>query len=207
MTKIFFICAALMSTVTARENPFFAATESAVLPVTSNLQESRPRLTSLPYTFSSQARSLKEISFTIQNVDGSIETHTMAIDKSIDWHAPLTISQSSRSVSGESGITVGGKNSSADFGFIRIDTHGKRLVIKSNDTMVRHFALTDPNRIVIDYKHQEAFTLKEKALNAPPYTSVSVANHGKFIRVTLTLDGKYDYSLKNSAGFVSINCL
>lgn len=207
MTKIFFLCAALISTVTARENPFFPATESTALSVTSNLQESRPRLTSLPYTFSSQARALKEISFTVQNVDGSIETHTMAVDRNIDWHAPITISQSSRSLSGESGISVGEKTSSADFGFIRIDTHGKRLVIKSNDAMMRHFALTDPNRIVIDYKHQEPFDLKEKILNAPPYTSLRVANHGKFIRVTLTLDGKYDYRLKNSAGVVSINCL
>lgn len=206
MTKIFFLCAALMSTITARENPFFAAAESSALPVTSNMLESRPKLTSLPYNLSTQARVLKEISFTVQNVDGSIETRTVAVDKDIDWHAPLIISQSSRSHSTESGISDG-KSSSADFGFIHIDTHGKRLVIKTNDTLVRHFALTDPNRIVIDYKHQEPFTLKNKALNAPPYTSVSIANHGKFVRVTLTLDGKYDYSLKNSAGFVSITCL
>lgn len=206
MRKIFFLCAALISAATARENPFFATAESAALPVTSNIEDSRPELTSLPYTFSSQARTLKEISFTIQNVDGSIETRTMTVNRNIDWHAPIVISQSSQSASAKSGISAIGKNSSADFGFIRIDTKGKRLVITSNDSMIRHFSLTNPNRIIIDYKHQEPIVLTEKVLNAPPYASVRIANHGKFVRATVTLDGKYNYSLTKNAGFVSIIC-
>lgn len=205
MTKTFFLCALILSASAARENPFFEADISRSLPVTSNIPDTLPKLTSTSYTLPNQARILKEVSFTIQNVDGSIETQVVQVDRSIDWHSPLVISQSSRGISGGSSNDYSA-NSMADFGFLRIDTKGKRLAISSKYQMMRHFSLTDPNRIIIDYKHQEVFTPKEKILNAPPYASASVANHGKFVRLTLVLDGRYDYTLKNNAGMISINC-
>ena len=199
-TKILFLCAAMISMAMARENPFFAIDTS--LPVTSNIPDTLPKLTAASYNFPNQARVLKEVSFTIQNVDGSIETRTMQVDNAIDWHAPLVISQASRSVVGSSTRST----SAADFGFVRIETKEKRLTITSNDTMIRHFTLGNPNRIIIDYKHKEPFDVKEKILNAPPYKSVSVANHGQFVRVTVILDGRYDYTLKNNGKNVLIYC-
>lgn len=208
MIKTLFLCAVLIGAVAARENPFFTTDEAGKLPVTSNIPDSRPKLTSIPYSFPNQARILKEVSFTIQNVDGSIETHKMKIDQSIDWHSPLIISQSSRSVSP---VTTDktpdlSKSSVADFGFIRFNTNGKILTIKSDDAIIRHFALTDPNQIIIDFKRSAIFEKKEKILNTPPYTSVSIGNHGKFVRATIILDGRYDYTLSKGAGIISITC-
>jgi len=132
--------------------------------------------------------------------------HTLTVDKSIDWHTSLMISQSAHLKAASACATPSKSSSTADFGFIRFQTKGKHLSINSNDPMVRYFTLTEPNRIVIDFKRQEVFTAKEKVLNAPPYVSVGVANHGKFIRTTITLDGSYDYVLKNAGGFISIIC-
>jgi hypothetical protein len=205
MTKTFFLCAALVSVLVARENPFFTHDESH-LPITSNIPDTLPKLTTIPYNFPNQARVLKEVSFTIQNLDGSIETRTMTIEKSIDWHTPITLSQASRSGSADKPSSVVAQSAVADFGFIRFDTKGKHLTIKSNDPMIRHFSLTEPNRIIVDFNRNEIFTIKEKILNAPPYTSVNISNQGKFIRATIVLDGRYDYSLTKNSGIISINC-
>lgn len=206
MTKTFFLCAALMSVLSARENPFFTHDESHSLPITSNIPDTLPKLTSLPYNFPNQARILKEVSFTIQNLDGSIETRTMNIEKSIDWHTPLILSQSSRSGSANAPASTVAQSSVADFGFVRFDTNGKHLTIKSNDPMIRHFSLTEPNRIIVDFNRNEIFTIKEKILNSPPYTSVNITNQGKFVRATIVLDGRYDYSLTKNGRVISINC-
>lgn len=208
MTKIFFLCSILFAAAGARENPFFVNNAALSLPVTSNTPDNLPRLTALPYNVPNQARILKEVSFTIQNLDGSIETKTMKIDRSIDWHAPLMVSQSAHAVSAESPIKASGnaKSAVADFGFVRFETNGKRLTIKSNDPIIRHFALTDPNQIIIDFKRSAIFTTKEKKLNTPPYASVTVANHGKFARATIVLDGRYDYSLNKNSGVITLTC-
>lgn len=210
MRKPLLVCAILISAAMARENPFFPAEKSLTLPVTSNIPDTLPPLTALRYNLPNQARTLKEVSFTVQNVDGTIETHTLAVDKSIDWHTSLMVSQSAhpnRAVDSAEICSAPSKSSSsADFGFIRFDTKGKSLTLKSKDPMIRHFALTEPNRIVIDFKRKDIFPTKEKNLNAPPYVSVNVSNQGKFIRAVLVLDGSYDYVLKNSGGLISIRC-
>lgn len=209
VTKTFFLCALLIGAAAARENPFFAADESLRMPVTSNIPDTLPKLTSLPYNLPNEARVLKEVSFTIQNVDGSIETRTVNVDQSIDWHRPLVIAQASRAKGGEASDKTAlnnAKSSSADFGFVRFDANGKHLTIHSNYAVIRHFMLTEPNRIIIDFKRKEIFTPKEKVLNSPPYTSVGVANHGQFIRTTVILDGRYDYTLNKGEGVVSVDC-
>jgi hypothetical protein len=208
VTKTFLLCTLLLSAAGARENPFFAADGSSALPVTSNIPDTLPKLSSLPFSFPNQARILKEVSFTFQNIDGSIETRTMTVDHSIDWHRPVMIAQSSRGLSAEASEKSSNtpKSSSADFGFVRFDANGKHLTIRSNYAVIRHFALTEPNRIIIDFKRKQIFAPKEKLLNSPPFTSVGIANHGQFIRATIILDGRYDYSLSKNGGVISIDC-
>lgn len=186
----------------ARENPFFATDPSQTQKVTSNLPDNRPPLGTVTYSFPDQSRIIKEITFTVQNLDGSIETQKIQVDRMIDWHKPVLISQGKSSVSEISGI----KGSTADFGPVKIETRGKRLTLSSSASIVRHFTLTGPNRIVIDLNDDRSLNKIEKTLNAPPYMSASVGNHGKFIRTTITLDGRYGYTLKKSGNTVSIVC-
>lgn len=194
----------LLLPLSARENPFFTAKPSEIKTVTSNIPDSKPQLTSASYTLPNQARILKEVTFTIQNIDGSIEKRTMQIDQSIDWHRSLTISQSNHTATAP--LLNNNGASSANFGFIRFDTKGKYMSIKTTDQLVRHFVLSSPNRIILDFKRNTAFQSTEKELNSAPFLNVSLGNHGKFARVTITLDGRYNYVLNKTGELISITC-
>lgn len=203
MKNSLFLSLALISSAMGRENPFFATDPAKSQKVTSNIIETKTPLNSVNYTFPDQARILKEVTFTIQNVDGSIEQRKISVDQSIDWHRPLQISQSAH-IAQKSPISR--PSSSADFGFIRFNTQGKTLTVHSTDPLSRHFVLSDPNRIVLDFKHSAQFHTEEKELNAAPFKHVSMSNHAKFVRATITLDGRYSYSLSQSGNTITIVC-
>lgn len=203
MKRSFYLSLLLLLPLIARENPFFATDAAKNEKITSNIPDTKPPLSSVNYTLPDQARILKEVTFTIQNLDGSIETRKMQIDKSVDWHKSLTISQTNSAPTAHSNAESA---SSADFGFIRFDTKGKRLAIKTQNPLIRHFVLSDPNRIVLDFKSDAVFNASQKQLSASPYVTVSVGNHGKFIRATIILDGRYSYVLNKTGELISITC-
>jgi len=203
MKRSFYLSLLLLAPLIARENPFFATDDAKKDKITSNVPDNRPQLGSVNYTLPDQARILKEVTFTIQNLDGSIESRKIQVDQSIDWHKSLTISQTNSAPTARSNTE---SSSSADFGFIRFDTKGKRLAIKTQNLLMRHFMLSDPNRIVLDFKSDAVFNATQKPLKASPYVNVAVGNHGKFIRATVMLDGRYSYILNKTGELVSITC-
>lgn len=192
----------LLSTLAARENPFFPVDESKKQKVTSNIPDTRPKMGTISYTFPDQARILKEVTFTIQNLDGSFEEKKVPIDQSIDWHRAITLSQGGVT----SAVQATKGSSAANFGFINVASNGKVLNIKTSDPLMRQFVLSNPNQIILDFKHTGHFETEEKSLEAAPYMSVSVGNHGEFARVTITLDGRYSYKLSKAKGLVTIIC-
>lgn len=201
MNPLLLVPLLLLSPLIARENPFFPTTESRS--VTSNLPDTKPALSTVHYNLPDQARLLKEITLTFQNLDGTIESRTVEVDRSIDWHKSLIISQGANTASARNNASTA---SSADFGFIRFDTKGNRMAIKTAVPVLRHFVLSEPNRIVIDFKTNKVFTKKEMRLDAPPFLSVSVANHVKFGRASITLDGRYRYTFKQTGDTIVITC-
>ena len=205
MKRSLYLSLFLFTSLMGRENPFFAIDESKVQKVTSNIPDTKPPLGTVSYSLPNQARILKEITFSVQNLDGSIETHKMQVDQSIDWHKSLLISQGKVASTTEN-IKTQSSSSSADFGFIHINTAGKRLTLRCSDPFIHHFVLSDPNRIVIDFKKSALFDTVEKQLNAAPYLTASLENHGKFARVTITLDGRYEYKLNKTESLISIVC-
>lgn len=192
----------LIASLQGRENPFFPVDESQKQKVTSNIPDARPKMGTISYTFPDQARILKEVTFTIQNVDGSFEEKRVQIDQSIDWHRPILVTQGGSAPKAPNAK----KSSVANFGFIQLLSNGKNLTIKSSDPLIRHFALSNPNRIVLDFKHSGVFKSEQKGLNAAPYVNVSLGNHGEFARLMITLDGRYGYTLNKSGGLISISC-
>lgn len=202
MHPLLFIPFLFLSPLIGRENPFFPTSDT--LAVTSNLPDSKPLLTSARYTLPDTARLLKEVTITFQHADGTIDTRTIEIDKSVDWHKPLIVMQGDSVASTSSGHLK--TYSSADFGFIRFDTKGKWMTVKTAAPVIRHFALSEPNRIVIDFKSSKIFSKRDTKLNAPPFLSVSVANHGTFGRASITLDGRYRYTLKQTGETIVITC-
>jgi len=192
----------LISSLYARENPFFDADASGVQKVTSNVPDKLPQLESESYTFPNQARVLKEVTFTIQNLDGSVETRKMPVDKNIDWHRPVIISQQGA----QSAQNTLSASVNADFDFIRFEAKGKRLIIKTAAPLIRNFVLSDPDRIVLDFKHNPPFITEQKPLNKTFFTNVTLGNHGKFLRATITLDGRYVCSVNKNGSLITITC-
>ncbi len=192
----------LIASLQGRENPFFPVDESQKQKVTSNIPDARPKMGTISYSFPDQARILKEVTFTIQNVDGSFEEKRVLIDQSIDWHRPVLVTQGGSAPKAPNAK----KSSVANFGFIQLLSNGKSITIKSSDPLIRHFAQSNPNRIVLDFKHNGVFKSEQKGLNAAPYVNVSLGNHGEFARLMITLDGRYGYSLNKSGGLISITC-
>lgn len=195
-------CILLFSPLIARENPFFSANDSAKN-VTSNIPDTAPPLGTLSYNLPDQARVLKEVTFTYQNADGSIETRKIDLDKALDWHKPLLITQGGKS----SAIPTNAKSiSSAQLQFIQVASTKKGLRVTSAAPLMRHFALSNPNRIVLDFKHVKPFDKEEKVLNAAPYTNAVLTHHGTFARAAIMLDGRYDYTLKQSGNTIVLKC-
>lgn len=192
----------LLTPLIGRENPFFPTSDTRNL--TSNVPDTKPPLNTLSYHLPDQARLLKDVTFTFQNVDGTIESRRIEVDKSVDWHKSLIITQGGSSATAQ--IDNPKSSSSADFGFIRFDTKSKWMTVKTAMPVLRHFVLSEPNRIVIDFKPNKLFTKREMRLDAPPFLSVSISNHEKFGRASITLDGRYHYTLKQTGETLVIMC-
>jgi len=203
MNKTLLLSSLLMTALFARENPFFSLSEGIDLPVSSEKNTNKPPLTSMTYNFPNNSRLLKEVSFRFQNVDGSFETRKLEIDQSIDWRAPLVISQSNvRS----SPITTKEKSSTANNEIIQFIASGNRISLITKEPMVRQFTLTDPDSVVVDFKHNGVFESYQKVLSSIPYTKVKVTNHGNFARAIITLDGHHICNVSKTDQGASVIC-
>ena len=204
MNKTLLLSSLLINILVARENPFFSTSENQTHATTSQKNTNKPPLTTMTYNFPNHSRVLKEVTFTFQNLDGSTETRKLEIDQSIDWRAPLILSQTSNTHSKRSIPATA--SPSCELGFIQFSASKNHLSIATKDPMIRTFSLSDPSSIVIDFKHNGAFQAYHKELFSAPFTKVNVGNHGKFARVTITLDGQHTCKIAKTAQGVSVIC-
>lgn len=203
MNKILLLSSLLMTTLFSRENPFFSLSEGISLPVSSEKNTNKPPLTSMTYNVPNTSRLLKDVSFTLQNVDGSFETRKLEIDQSIDWRTPIVLSQSN----GQSSQTaVTSKATSANNGFIQFSGSKNQMSIITKEPMIRHFTLTDPDSVVVDFKHNGVFESYQKGFSSAPYIKVKVTNHGKFARAILTLDGHHICNVSKTDQGANVIC-
>jgi len=186
MRTLVLVSTLLITSIFGRENPFFSMSENKNFPTTNSKIEQKPPLTSTTYNVPDQSRILKEVTFTFQNLDGSFETRKVEIDQSIDWRSPLVLSQSGGYTPPVEESKI---SSQAKQDFIQVINRGNRITLLTNDPMLRTFTLTDPESLVVDFKHTKNFEPFEKRLNTSPYKKVRIDYHGTFARVTLTLDG------------------
>lgn len=203
MRTIILIPLLLTTSIIARDNPFFPA--SLQSQTTSNIPDTTPKLGTYSIPLPDQSRILKEITVTLQNADGSIETKTYTIERSLDWHKQLLVTQGGSSKPAEQPMPTGSARS-ADFGFVNAAVFQNKLVLKSSSTILRHFILTDPNRIIIDIDYKGVFDTSEKILNQKVFRTLAVGHHGKFARLTVTLDGRYHYKIEKKSNEAIITC-
>jgi hypothetical protein len=80
---------------------------------------------------------------------------------------------------------------------LKIYNKGKSLKIITNDTLIDHFKLKSPNRLVLDFG--DDFVIYDtitKKLHTPYLKTLKIGTHDTFYRLTFTLKKGYRYRLK-----------
>lgn len=152
----------------------------------------KPYLNTESIQLPSNARELKSVTLTFQNLDGTQESRQLRIDKTIDWHYPIKITQQEaiRNISRR-------YFSLNDFEFY---TEGKTFVINSQKhRILRHFILAEPTTIVVDFSRDNGNAYDGTIGTGEQYYSkVGVNSKSNLYRVSIELDGIYQYTLKSS---------
>ncbi|MCF6330777.1 MAG: AMIN domain-containing protein [Sulfurimonas sp.] len=206
MIKIFVISLILVFSLQARQNPFFPSVGEQDLTQTSNKDTSVPLLKRAAIKLPSRARVLKKVSVTYKSLDGSIETKSIDLNKAVDWHLPIFISQSMGEVSTKE---IPKKQKKISYKQIFKSKHlsfyknSKELKIITNDKVIRNFLLASPHRIVIDFKRSTNLKSIIKNIDKSIFKKISLGTHKDYYRAVVELDGKYRYKMeKISNGYL-----
>ena len=202
MIRVFLTIYLLLLTLQARENPFFPANGDNEILYTSNKDRTLPSLNRATITLPTYARVIQKVTVEYKNLDGSVESKSIDLKNSIDWHLPLFISQSYAPTSEKKVSKKRQKKykkvvANSDLKFL---ISGKTLKIISHDKMIRDFLLVKPHRIVMDFKNKAAMKVLAKKIKNSVFTKIRVGNHAGYYRVVVELDGHYRYRLKKSKG-------
>ncbi len=198
---LFFLVLLPLSTLIARENPFFPVGSTTTLPITTNQTQNIPPLKSVNLKFPSTARVIKKVTVEYKNLDGSLATKSLELEDSIDWHLPIFISQkhetsSKKLVATKKSIKHNYKKV-ASLSFISFYTDAKQLKVITKDKLLRNFLLVKPHRIVCDFKHQRDIGSYVKDMHKSiPFKKIRIGTHDGYYRVVIELDGYYIYHVK-----------
>ena len=200
MIKILFISTILLLSVYARENPFFASVGEKDISFSSNEDRTVEPLKRATITLPAQARILQKVTVEYKNLDGSIEKKSIELENSVDWHLPIFISQNYNS-SEPKQLKQATKNKKikklnykkiASIKYVHFYSTGKKLKIQTKDKMIRSFLLTNPHRIVLDFKREstmKSYSTKAKGI----FNKIRIGNHDGYYRAVVELDGLYRY--------------
>ncbi len=209
--KVLSLFALLILTLYARENPFFPPEGEKDIFITTNKDNSNIPLKQAVITLPSQARVLQKVTIELKNLDGSIETKSIELDNSIDWHLPIFISQGYRETTTPASKekepsktttttpTPTKKNDIQNGTGPKFSVEGKSLKLTTKNESIRNFLIANPHRIVIDFKSNSEVPSFVKKDFDKVFKEVRVGNHKDYYRVVVELDGFYKYEFKKVA--------
>jgi len=200
MLKILTLSIILLASLYARENPFFTEKGEKDIILSSNKNNSKSPLKRATITLPSEARILKKVTIEYKNLDGSIDKKSITLENSVDWHLPIFISQNyseSKSHSFVKQKKIKNYKKAITTKYAKFYISDKNLKIITKDTMIRHFQLTNPSRIVMDFKRDSTMkSYATKKLNSC-FSQIRIGNHDGYYRIVLELDGLYTYDIQN----------
>lgn len=228
MIKVLFISTLLLFTLNARENPFFPSTGEKDILITTNENGAQTPLKRATIALPTQARVLQKVTIEYKNLDGSLETKTIELENSVDWHLPIFISQNYSDVPNNTihveataapvkkkkkvEPVVNQKKSPqtdtkfeniASIPFLKLYSSGKNLKLVTDDEMIRNFLIVNPHKIVIDFKKETDIKSYVFETSKNIFKEVSIGNHEGYYRVAIELDGLYRYDFKKiSEGYL-----
>ena len=203
MIKVIVLLLIFISSIYARENPFFS-TGDEVMPMTSNVDTSLKPLQRATITLPSTARAIQSVTIKYKNLDGSEESKSIDLDNSVDWHLPIFISQSYAQVTPRKNPSLSSKTIKRSSPYKKILSHKsisfyeKKRVLKilTHNKLIRNFMLVNPHRLVMDFKYaNEMKALNKKIRGKSIYKKIRIGNHNGYYRVVVELDGPYSYKL------------
>ncbi|MBE0492297.1 MAG: AMIN domain-containing protein [Sulfurospirillum sp.] len=201
MQKLLFSCLLLFTYAQARENPFVA------LQSAKNMSEATKKLKPKEFfdtqiiKFPSSARVLKGLSLEYQNLDGSLETQRIEIDKEIDWHdtfvlqKKFTVQETQVTPQPQSKLQQA-KKSIDFFQTLHVEISEKNIYLQTRDKKLRDFLIASPYKIVLDFAKELSFLTTEYPLDITPFTSLVIGKHDGYYRVVFELDGQYIYTIQ-----------
>lgn len=224
MIKVFYIAALLICALDARENPFFPSAGERELSVTSNEETKKEPLKKASLSLPTHARVIQKVTVEFKNLDGTIESKSIELDNSIDWHLPILISQNytpnqngskkSQEIDEEIAVPTQEPKSQetkkqepkssqepsfktiASIKDVTLLASNKTLKIVTQDEIIRNFLISDPHRIVMDFKKE--IDIKNYTKQDPQiiFKEVRIGSHKDYYRVVVELDGHYRYDFK-----------
>lgn len=220
MIKVLFVVLLLLTSLVARENPFFPSSGEKDIPLTSNLDTTLAPLKRATLTLPSSARVIEGVTVNYRSLDGSRHSESIELDNSIDWHLPIFVSQSylneeqkvitpkKKKAKTAKAKIVSNKKSSykkiAGIKLISFYSKEKKLKLITKDTIIRNFLLVKPHRIVCDFKRDTNIKSYVKNITkGSRFTKIRVGNHDGYYRVVIELDGHYRYSTRDTdSGYI-----
>lgn len=199
MKKVICMSAVCLSLLLGREDPFELKMTPKKSPQSVEGEISKP-LESIDVELPSTTRILKEVKFIYQKIDGSIDEKSVRVERDIDWHYPITISQI-----GDKSVLEEKKPISYTLGDFEFIITGKTIRIYSPYKILQNFVLPQPFRIIIDLRRTEKVINQNIKLKGRFFSDISLGTHQDFYRVTLTLDGQYGYNIEqDEKGYIII---
>jgi len=200
LIKLILVLSLYFLAINARENPFFNL-NGVSIPITSNTEKKLPSLKQASITLPSTARVIEGFTVNYKSLDGSKHSKSIVLENAIDWHLPLFISQSYNKQKTVKQTTYK-KNAKykkiSSLKFISFYENGKNFKIITKDSMIRHFLLVNPHRIVVDFKRDMNFKTYSKQITTNTYFSkIRLGNHDGYYRIVIELDGYYAYRIQN----------
>ena len=196
----------LLTSLEARENPFFPSKGEKDIPYTSNQVKLAKPLKRSSITLPSTARIIKKVTIEYENLDASLEKKSLVLDNSIDWHLPIFISQNYVQEEAKNKVKTKYSEKYKAIGSIKYAKFfalHKTLKIITKDKIIRNFLLVNPHRIVIDFKKDTNLKSYIKENKKSIFNKIRVGNHAGYYRVVVELDGTYRYKMqKISNGYI-----
>lgn len=191
MNKLAWLCAFLVICANARENPFETIDSALTSGKTTQIKENKKDFESTKITLPRSERILQSIPVPFQNLDSSMCEESVPIEENINWNEPLILS---KKVDENKTKTI----NLADH--ISLEIVQNEIKIVTKDTKIRDFLVSDPYKIVIDFKKKSSYPTKTILLESPPFISATLGNHDGFYRIVILLDGHYRYDLQSVDG-------
>jgi hypothetical protein len=178
----------------ARENPFMESNSSKNIAQATLTKDTRGHFSEIKARLPSTARILNTLTLSYQNLDGSIENKSIKVDKKIDWHDELILKKVNDLDMQRRDKVTPIKIYFKDF--VSFSITNKEIYIKTNDTKIRDFLVSNPYKIVLDFQKKVSFYTKTFKLETKRFKKIRMGRHSDYYRVVIQLDRHYKYLLK-----------